>query len=88
MDVVIMNGLDKKYGIRKCLRDRLNNAAEISPWSFWESPTVEELARLQNISPIEDISVFYGTWPGELGDGFEEAIDELRHGSVHKDGGS
>ena len=62
MDVVIMNGLDKKYGIRKCLRDRLNNAAEISPWSFWESPTVEELARLQNISPIEDVSVLYGTW--------------------------
>ena len=88
MDVVIMNGLDKKYGIRKCLRDRLNNAAEISPWSFWESPTVEELARLQNISPIEDVSVLYGTWPGEPNDRFEEAIDELRHGSVHKDGGS
>lgn len=84
----MMNGQDKKDGIRNHPQDRLNEGAEISPWSFWESPTVEELARLQNISPIEDISVFYGTWPGELGDGFEKAIDELRHGSVHKDGGS
>ena len=84
----MMSGRDKKYGIRKHPQNRLNEDIEISPWSFWESPTVEELARLQNISPIEDISVLYGTWPGELGDGFEEAIDELRHGSVHKDGGS
>ena len=56
-----MNGQDKKDGIRNHPQDRLNEGAEISPWSFWESPTVEELARLQNISPIEDISVFYGT---------------------------
>ena len=47
--------------------------------------TVEDLARLQNVGPIEDVSVLYGTWPGELDDGFEEAIDQLRHGVVNKD---
>ena len=84
----MMDGRDKKDGVRKGRRDHLSEHGEISPWSFWESPTVEELARLQNVGPIEDIGFLYGTWPGELGDGFEEAIDELRHGSVHKDGGS
>ena len=47
--------------------------------------TVEDLARSQNVSPIEDVSFLYGTWPGELDDGFEEAIDQLRHGVVNKD---
>ena len=38
--------------------------------------------RPQNMEPIEDISALYGTWPGEVDDGFEEAIDELRRGSA------
>ena len=80
-----MDGKDKKYGMRKHPQDRLNEGAEILSWSFWESMTVEDLARLQNVGPIEDVSVLYGTWPGELDDGFEEAIDQLRHGVVNKD---
>ena len=80
-----MNRQDKKDGIRKHPQDRLNEGAEILSWSFWESMTVEDLARSQNVSPIEDVSFLYGTWPGELDDGFEEAIDQLRHGVVNKD---
>jgi len=26
-----------------------------------------------------DVRALFGTWPGEVDDGFEEAIDELRH---------
>jgi len=47
--------------------------------NFWHSPTLEELANAQGVSPIADGKVFFGTWPGEPDDGFERLIDELRH---------
>jgi hypothetical protein len=46
---------------------------------FWKSPSIEELAEMQGVQPITDISVFLGTWPGDMNDGFEETIRELRH---------
>ena len=46
---------------------------------FWESPTLDELATVQNVKPIVDVRSLFGTWPGEVDDGFEESIDELRH---------
>jgi len=52
--------------------------------SFWESKTLEELALLQNVKPIEDIRVLFGTWPGEENDEFEEAIERLRHESANE----
>lgn len=48
-------------------------------FSFWESLTLEELAKLQNVRPIEDIRDLFGTWPGDADDGFEEDIARLRH---------
>ena len=48
--------------------------------SFWESPTVRELAVSQNVRPMADVRALFGTWPGGKDDGFESAIDELRHG--------
>ena len=50
-----------------------------SAFSFWESLTLEELAELQNVRPIEDIRNLFGTWPGDVDDGFEEDINRLRH---------
>lgn len=47
--------------------------------NFWESPSAEELAKAQGVKPIKDASDIIGTWPGEIDDGFEELIDELRH---------
>ncbi len=43
-----------------------------------ESPTLEELAQAQNVKPMMDVSALFGTWPGEVDDGFEESIDEMR----------
>ena len=43
-----------------------------------ESSTLEELAKSQNVKPM-DVGAWFDTWPGEKDDGFEEAIDELRH---------
>ena len=49
---------------------------------FWESPTLDELAEAQNVKPLSDVKVLFGTWPGETDDGFEESIHELRHSSI------
>jgi len=46
------DGRDEKSGARKRPQDRLRESAKISPWSFWESLTVEELARLQNVNQL------------------------------------
>jgi len=54
--------------------------------SFWETPTIEELALAQNVKPMTDIGALFGTWPGETDDGFEAAIDELRHEHLRDDG--
>jgi hypothetical protein len=40
---------------------------------------IQELAQAQNVKPLTDVRSLMGTWPGEVDDGFEEAIDELRH---------
>ena len=52
---------------------------------FWESPTLEALARSQNVQPMSDVRTLFGTWPGDENDGFEAAIDELRHPSAAGD---
>ena len=53
-------------------------------WTFWESRTLEELAHMQNVQPIADARALFGTWPGEENDGFEAAIEDLRHSDTKK----
>lgn len=53
--------------------------AEAHP--FWETPGLKELARSQSVQPMTDVEPLFGTWPGEEDDGFELAIDQLRHPS-------
>lgn len=74
------------------LEDRESEAADLLPQgtpisrSFWESPSLDELAQTQNVRPMTDVRTLFGTWPGEIDDGFEETIDELRHSQVGKNG--
>ena len=73
----------------ECLEDRQDEAADLLPQgtpilrAFWESPTLEDLARSQNVQPMADVRALFGTWPGEENDGFEAVIDELRHPGVN-----
>lgn len=53
----------------------------IIPLDFWTSPTLDELARTQNVGPL-DVGALLGTWPGQDNDGFDDAIDELRHAAL------
>ena len=46
---------------------------------FWESPTLDELAEAQGVKQMINVRALFGTWPGEIDDGFEDFIDELRH---------
>lgn len=74
------------------LEDREGEATDLLPQgtpisrSFWESPTLEDLAQAQNVRPMADIRLLFGTWPGEVDDGFEQAIDELRHSHIGRAG--
>jgi hypothetical protein len=64
-------------------------AVEVTPLrvDFWQSPTIEELARSQDVRPMADVRAMFGTWPGKENDGFEAAIDELRHPNMAGDKG-
>lgn len=74
------------------LEDREDEAADLLPQGtpisrdFWESPTLDELAETQNVKPMANVRALFGTWPGEVDDGFEEAIYELRHSHMEGSG--
>ena len=63
--------------------DRLPPGTPISQ-SFWESPTLQELAYSQNVRPMTNVRSLFGTWPGTTDDGFEEAINELRRSGTRQ----
>ena len=74
------------------LEDRQDEAADLLPRgtpisrTFWESPTLDQLARSQQVRPMTDVRRLFGTWPGEENDGFEQAIEALRHPGAKTDG--
>jgi hypothetical protein len=74
------------------LEDKENEATELLPQgtpisrSFWESPSLEDLAQAQDVKPLSDVRVLFGTWPGDTDDGFEDSIDELRHSHIRQGG--
>ena len=49
---------------------------------FWVPQSFDDLVRAQEVVPLEDPSILFGTWPGELDDGFEELISELRRAQI------
>ena len=74
------------------LEDREDEAIELLPQGsplprdFWQSPTIEELALAQNVQPLMNVEILFGTWPGDVDDDFELAIDELRQqGGVERE---
>ena len=46
---------------------------------FWRSPILEELAEVQHVKPLDDVTKLYNTWSGEIDDGFEYEIEKLQH---------
>jgi hypothetical protein len=44
------------------------------------SLTFEEIAAFQGVGPLEDPNELVGGWPGEVDDGFEEAVLAWRRG--------
>ena len=49
------------------------------PGDFWSGYTLEDLARMQNVRPVERLEDLIGGWPvEELQDGFEEELARWR----------
>ena len=46
--------------------------------SFWDSLSLEQLARSQDVGPTKNVEALFHTWPGDEDDGFEEAVNALR----------
>lgn len=46
--------------------------------SFWKGKTLDELAAEQGITSPTPFEKLLGRWPGEIDDGFEEALLERR----------
>jgi predicted HTH domain antitoxin len=72
-------GLRQEGGEEACDTFPLGTAMS---FDFWHSPSIEELATAQEVGPLDSVGSLFGTWPGEAGDGFEEAIKELRQEGV------
>jgi hypothetical protein len=70
------------------IEDREDEATNLLPQgsplshSFWDSPTLDELAQAQDFKPMDDIRALFGTWPGDIDDDFEAAIEDLRHSQI------
>jgi hypothetical protein len=56
--------------------DSCNNTTNV--FNFWDSKTIEELAKQQGVEPVSNISSLYSAWPDNLFDGFEGFINEER----------
>lgn len=50
-----------------------------APADFWKAISLEELAEEQGVGPAGALEELLGGWPpDEMGDGFEEALDDSR----------
>lgn len=48
-------------------------------WDFHRRYTIDELARMQGVRPVERFESLLGGWPAdEIEDGFEEAVASWR----------
>ena len=54
------------------------------PGDFWHAMSFDELAAAQGVRPMADIDTVIGTWPGDVNDGFEEAVHRLRQAETGK----
>ena len=56
-----------------------------APGSFWESPTIDDLAARQGVKPVESLDAIMGGWPEEeREDGFEQAVEEWRRTELER----
>jgi hypothetical protein len=67
------------------LEGKENEAIDLLPQgtpisrSFWESPSLDDLAQAQNVMSVMDAEALLGGWPGDVDDGFEDEILRIRH---------
>jgi len=52
------------------------------PFGFWESPSLDEIAARQGVTPTTDLDALLGGWPDDIDDGFEDSIHAIRKAGV------
>jgi len=55
------------------------------PTDFWGVVSLDDLIQAQGARPMDDVSLLFGTWPGDPDDGFEEIISVLRKRNLLKE---
>ena len=63
-----------------CKTNKLSEPRERWEQNIVYPSDIEGLAKAQGVRPI-DIRTLSGTWPDDINDGFDEAIERLRHKS-------
>lgn len=74
----------------KPLEEREEEASELLPkgkplpqtFDFWKSWSIEELAEMQSVRPVETAEALLGGWPGDPDDRFEDEIQKLRRSGM------
>ena len=66
----------------KGMDEKIPFQERVYPQDFWKSYTLDELAAMQKVKPVTDLSKIIGTWPGEIDDGFEKEILKIRHSNI------
>lgn len=57
------------------------------PGDFYGRYTIEELARMQGVRPVERFESLLGGWPAdEIDDGFEDAVARWRGRDLNPEG--
>lgn len=57
----------------------------LTPHSFWESPTLQELAEAQRVTPVRQSEELVGGWPeDQIDDGFELEVRRWRDSDLER----
>lgn len=73
---------EEYLGVRAALaRTTEKKIADPRYGGFWDNLTADELAKRQGVKPVADLSELAWPFGPEDWEGFEEAVDEWRHGS-------
>jgi len=80
-------GFIKRFRVVIAKRESIEDGYILAPYqkkidACGDKPSVSNLdglAEAQGVKPLKDIKKLFGTWPGDRDDGFEAAINDLRH---------
>lgn len=74
---ILISDIERIESKEDQVTDMLPSGAPL-PGDFWHALSFDELAASQGVKPLTHIDALVGIWPGDVDDGFEDAIHKLR----------